>query len=91
MGVSASHLDWTMVPYVRKSFYKHFKDGFKYLYDDEDFKEQSDIENISIDDEDYKYYILIHYNQEAETNYHLLLLIMELVLCLKVEWLQKHY
>ena len=55
-GVSASHLDWTMVPYVRKSFYKHFKDGFKYLYDDEDFKEQSNIENISIDDEDYRYY-----------------------------------
>ena len=26
-GVSASHLDWTMVPYVRKSFYKHYKDG----------------------------------------------------------------
>ena len=30
-GVSASHLDWTMVPYVRKSFYKHFLDGCKYL------------------------------------------------------------
>lgn len=30
-GVSASHLDWTMVPYVRKSFYKHYKDGLKYL------------------------------------------------------------
>ena len=26
-GVSATHLDWTMVPYVRKSFYKHFRDG----------------------------------------------------------------
>ena len=26
-GVSASHLDWTMVPYVRKSFYKHYIDG----------------------------------------------------------------
>ena len=25
-GVSASHLDWTMVPYVRKSFVKHFFD-----------------------------------------------------------------
>ena len=24
-GVSATHLDWTMVPYVRKSFYKHYK------------------------------------------------------------------
>ena len=30
-GVSASHLDWTMVPYVRLSFKKHFKDGMKYL------------------------------------------------------------
>ena len=30
-GVSASHLDWTMVPYVRKSFTKHFLDGTKYI------------------------------------------------------------
>ena len=30
-GVSASHIDWTMVPYVRKSFYKHFKDGVHYI------------------------------------------------------------
>lgn len=29
-GVSATHLDWTMVPYVRKSFYRHFRDGIKY-------------------------------------------------------------
>ena len=29
-GVSATHLDWTMVPYVRRSFAKHFKDGLKY-------------------------------------------------------------
>ena len=29
-GVSAGHLDWTMVPYVRKSFYKHYIDGLKY-------------------------------------------------------------
>ena len=29
-GVSATHLDWTMVPYVRKSFYKHFKKGLRY-------------------------------------------------------------
>ncbi|WP_288940410.1 anaerobic ribonucleoside-triphosphate reductase, partial [uncultured Streptococcus sp.] len=25
-GVSATHLDWTMVPYVRISFWKHFKE-----------------------------------------------------------------
>lgn len=29
-GVSATHLDWTMVPYVRKSFYKHYSDGMKF-------------------------------------------------------------
>lgn len=32
-GVSASHLDWTMVPYVRLSFMKHFLDGMKYIED----------------------------------------------------------
>lgn len=30
-GVSASHLDWTMVPYVRKSFYKHYIDGMRWV------------------------------------------------------------
>lgn len=35
-GVSATHLDWTMVPYVRKSFSKHFKDGIKYLQAEDD-------------------------------------------------------
>lgn len=34
-GVSATHLDWTMVPYVRKSFYKHYKDGLKYIKEDQ--------------------------------------------------------
>lgn len=36
-GVSASHIDWTMVPYVRKSFAKHFKDGLIFI---EGFKEE---------------------------------------------------
>ena len=31
-GVSATHLDWTMVPYVRKSFVKHYIEGLKYRY-----------------------------------------------------------
>lgn len=30
-GVSASHIDWTMVPYVRKSFWKHYLDGLTFL------------------------------------------------------------
>ena len=30
-GVSATHLDWTMVPYVRKSFRKHWNNGAEYI------------------------------------------------------------
>ena len=30
-GVSATHIDWTMVPYVRKSFAKHYKDGLNWI------------------------------------------------------------
>lgn len=53
-GVSATHLDWTMVPYVRKSFYKHWKDGLKYV---EYYAYKDELENvidISIDDKSYK-------------------------------------
>lgn len=37
-GVSASHLDWTMVPYVRKSFTKHIYDGMKYIEKKSEYK-----------------------------------------------------
>ena len=30
-GVSATHIDWTMVPYVRLSFYKHYITGREYI------------------------------------------------------------
>ena len=30
-GVSATHMDWSLAPYVRKSFYKHYADGLRYL------------------------------------------------------------
>lgn len=46
-GVSATHLDWTMIPYVRKSFYKHFKDGVKYIEE----LNMEDFENGYINDE----------------------------------------
>lgn len=57
-GVSATHLDWTMVPYVRKSFYKHYRDGMKYLcncnWNLDNYLEDSDtykkIIDISIND-----------------------------------------
>ena len=51
-GVSASHLDWTMVPYVRLSFFKHYRDGMNYIEEmelSEDYNEQ-----MSIEDERYK-------------------------------------
>lgn len=46
-GVSATHLDWTMIPYVRKSFYKHYFDGMKYI-------ECMDNEWIEINKKDYE-------------------------------------
>lgn len=45
-GVSASHLDWTMVPYVRKSFYKHYMNGRKWLTNDFEQHLHSDPNNI---------------------------------------------
>lgn len=53
-GVSATHLDWTMVPYVRKSFFKHYRDGVKYLENRE--LDYSFHDALSIDDGDYKAY-----------------------------------
>lgn len=55
-GVSATHLDWTMVPYVRKSFYKHWKDGMKYCEGVEN-PEQVIPEDTGIDD---KFYTLAY-------------------------------
>ena len=48
-GVSATHLDWTMVPYVRKSFAKHFLNGIKWLLDDNILYDKEELSNISID------------------------------------------
>ena len=52
-GVSATHLDWTMVPYVRKSFAKHFLDAMEWVYEN-DYNlrpqfEGYDLKDISID------------------------------------------
>lgn len=46
-GVAATHIDWTMVPYVRKSFNNHFRDGLKYtegLTDEEIAKFMEDLQ-----------------------------------------------
>ena len=50
-GVSATHLDWTMVPYVRKSFYKHYNELAEFI--GADLIEKEDATNLSIDDEIY--------------------------------------
>ena len=53
-GVSATHLDWTMIPYVRKSFYKHYKDYIELVEEHElDYSFHND---LSIDEPDYKAY-----------------------------------
>ena len=54
-GVSASHIDHSMVPYVRKSFYKHYKDGMTYIEELglEDFEYGYITDNTSITDELY--------------------------------------
>ena len=52
-GVSASHLDWTMVPYVRKSFNKHYNTGIKYVYHGDKVLSFND-NTLSIDDDLYK-------------------------------------
>ena len=51
-GVSATHLDWTMVPYVRKSFKKHWLDGLEFV---EGCDRQDNVDSkLSINDEFYK-------------------------------------
>lgn len=57
-GVSATHLDWTMVPYVRKSFYKHYIDGLKYCEGITPINEPSThIDELSIENTWYAPYV----------------------------------
>lgn len=56
-GVSATHLDWSMVPYVRKSFRKHYIEGLKYIeniFDKELFDHIPD--DAGIEDSEYMIY-----------------------------------
>ena len=83
-GVSATHLDWTMVPYVRKSFYKHYKNAVLYVADCDDLEKGYLLETINdtlpIDSKEYtKYHRLYSYamdmtiketQQAVEAMYH---------------------
>lgn len=55
-GVSATHLDWTMVPYVRKSFRKHYLDGLKYIECINNYPAEHIPIDAGIEDEEYKIY-----------------------------------
>ena len=56
-GVSATHLDWTMVPYVRKSFRKHYIEGLKYIENISDQELFDHIpDNAGIEDSEYMVY-----------------------------------
>lgn len=55
-GVSATHLDWTMVPYVRKSFRKHYLDGLKYVGDIKNYPAEHIPIDAGIEDAEYKIY-----------------------------------
>lgn len=57
MGVSATHLDWTLVPYVRKSFRKHYINGLKYInnINDEELFNHIPVD-AGIEDGEYKVY-----------------------------------
>ena len=70
-GVSATHLDWTMVPYVRKSFFKHYL--LEYLKDRDDFYEL-DLEEMTEEELDEwvaknKEYYLSKFNLKEEDFY----------------------
>lgn len=51
-GISASHLDWTMVPYFRKSFFKHYIEGLKYIQGWSDKKIERFKRKLGVSDED---------------------------------------
>ena len=46
-GVAATHLDWTMVPYVRKSFYKHYMDAIEFMGPDSDMDKDYIAEDLT--------------------------------------------
>lgn len=53
-GVGTIHLDYDLAPFVKKSFYKHYVDGVKYIEGKE--IDYSFHDGLSIDEPDYKIY-----------------------------------
>ena len=67
-GVSASHLDWTMVPYVKISFRKHFNEGMEFI-EESDLRCESD---LSIEDDFYKQFPKVYKYAMAKTEKELM-------------------
>lgn len=62
-GVSATHLDWSMIPFIRHSFWKFYRDGMNYINNKKiPQKDEKFIENTSIEDKSY-------YRDEKASNY----------------------
>ena len=55
-GVSATHLDWTMVPYVRKSFAKHYREYIELVVEHEIDYEFDTCHSWSVEDSEYAAY-----------------------------------
>ena len=59
-GVAGTHIDWTMVPYVRKSFFKHYIEGLEYIegitLEEYEGINKGNSSDFSIEDEKYKKY-----------------------------------
>ena len=68
-GVSASHLDWTMVPYVRISFRKHFNEGMEFI-EESDLRQESD--ELSIEDDFYKQFPKVYKYAMSKTEKELM-------------------
>lgn len=55
-GISATHIDWTMLPYFRISFFKHYLDGQKYVERKSDEEIQMIKDNFLLNDNDHEKY-----------------------------------
>lgn len=54
-GVAITHIDWSMIPYIRKSFFKHYNEGLKFIKNKKPLNlSKNDIEITSIFDKVYK-------------------------------------
>ena len=67
-GISASHIDWSLAPYVAKSFTKHLGDGLRYIEHNDEYKDVKFHEWVKTNP---KYADgVIHMNDEEFKNLH---------------------